>query len=529
MQRHTIVILTVLLTLASCGGPTPPPDDVAACPAGERYVAFASGATSGPATLDATVESAGGAVLYELAEIGARVVCAGPSPRAAMTAAGVTVVADGRVGIPPGEVPSVRPRAMAVVPQWHLSRIGAPAAWERSRGAGVVIHVLDTGVDATHPAFDGRVIGGATYVGGPACGPGLRCDFQGHGSHVSAIALETLDAGQPPDVAGGTGVAPGATLYIRKVLDDNGSGWDSDIARALIDVGNAARAGTPTVANLSLGSYNPAEVVRDAVAYASQQGARIVAARGNGGGRAPMFPGCFEPVLSVLATGADDRRASFSDYGDCGDIGAPGVDIVAARAGGGYVAYSGTSMASPMVAAGLALLMAMGDADPITTLQRTAARSSDPTMPGRLDVAAAVLAARPGATATAGATSPSYTVTEEATHSPYPGPLTPTWTATPTVPTWTPAPTRTRTATATVRPTNTVPPAASITSTIPPPVVATSPVPPTPSATRTGTATRTPTPAPTLCTRDIEVWARGRPNGWTVARVLCIPTATRRP
>lgn len=527
MHRNIIIALLALATLAACGGQPTPPPDVDACPPGDRYIALGVGAIGGGKTSTwAHVEARGAMVLTSLHEIDAMVVCAPASARSSLAAAGARLQRDGRSGIPPHEEPSVRPRAMGVVSQWHLSRIGAPAAWARSRGRGVVVHVIDTGADGTHPALAGRIVGGATYVGGLPCGAGLDCDDDGHGTHVSATIAEVLDSGQPPDVAGGTGVAPEVGIFIRRVLE-NGSGWDSDIARAVLDVGNAARAGTPTVANLSLGSYNPGEVVRDAVAYATQNGARIVAARGNGGGRAPMFPGCFEPVLSVLATNTNDTRASFSDFGACGDIGAPGVDIVSAVPGGGYAAMSGTSMASPQVAGAMALLMAIGDADPIGTLLRTMARVTDATLPGRLDVAAAVLAVRPGPTATAGPTSPGYVVTDEPTRNPYPGPGTPTWTATPTVPTWTPAPTRTPSRTGT--PTATRTPTATGAPTTPAPALAT--MTPTRTATVGPTATRTATPAPvpTLCTRDVEVWTRGRPNGWTVVRVLCPATATRRP
>lgn len=533
-RSQAIATTLILATVAACGGqPMPPlPDFVVGdviCAPDARYIAYASALPGASSAFDVTIESAGAVVLVDLGEIGARAVCAPAEARASMATAGVRLAPDGRVGIPPGETRQTGPRAMAVVPQWHLAKVGAPAAWARSRGRGVVVHVIDTGADGTHPAFAGRIVGGVDYVGGRPCGPGIDCDGEGHGTHVAATVAEVLDSGQPPDVVGGTGIAPEASLFIRRVLDDSGSGWDSDVARAVLDAGSAARSGTPTVINMSLGSFNPAEVLRDAVAYAAQGGARVVAARGNSGGEAPFYPVCFEPVVGVVATGPDDRRASWSDHGRCSDLGAPGADITAARDGGGYLTISGTSMAAPQVAGALALLMAIGDADPVGTLQRTAARVADATVPGRLD-AAAVLAAAPGPTATAGPTAPGYVITAEPTRNPYPGPGEPTWTATPTPEPVLVTPTRTRTPVPPTSATPTRTTAATSTATQAPSTATTTPT-STRMFTATSTATRTTTATvtPTLCTRDIEVWTRGNPNGWTKQRVLCIPTATRRP
>lgn len=515
-----------VLFLVACGGsPTPPINDVA-CPAGDRYVVRSSGLPGAAAALESTVESAGGAVLVDLAEIGARVVCAPAGARSSMEAAGVQLQQDGRASIPPGEsiLPVRHASIAAVVGQWHLAKVGAPAAWAVSQGRDVTIVIVDTGADGRHAGLRDRIIGGTNYTGGRPCGADLDCDGHGHGTHVAATAAETLDSGQPPDIAGGTGIAPRAGLYISKALDDWGSGWSSDIARAILDAGNNAASGQRTVISMSLGASQPDAAIRDAIGYATRAGALVVAARGNGSGTSPSWPACFEPVVGVAATGQDDRRAGFSDYGDCTDIAAPGAGIVAAVPGGGYAAMDGTSMSTPQVAGALALLMALGDRDPIVTLMMTSVDVVDSTIPGRLDVAAAVRGVRPGPTATGGPTSPDYVVTSEPTHNPYPGPGTATWSPTPIPPpSATRAATITRTTIPTARPTNTSTPTTPNTPTLPP-VIATQTRTRTtaPTATRTGTPTATPTPC------SILAWTRvGNVNGFRLVPAFC-PTPTVR-
>ncbi|WP_446039595.1 S8 family peptidase [Streptomyces sp. SID1121] len=245
-----------------------------------------------------------------------------------------------------------------------VPRIGAPAAWQAGYdGKGVKIAVLDTGVDETHPDLQGTEIAQKDFSGA-----GNAVDHVGHGTHVASIA-----AGSGAR-SGGTykGVAPGAKILDGKVLDDSGSGDESGIVAGMQW---AADQGAK-VANLSLGGHDYPEVdpIEAAVEKLSaDRGILFVVAAGNEGpgARTVGSPGSAAAALTVGAVDHDDKLAEFSSTGPAADgtlkpdLTAPGVDIVAARAAqgqigdpaaDGYVALSGTSMATPHVAGAAAIL-----------------------------------------------------------------------------------------------------------------------------------------------------------------------------
>lgn len=221
--------------------------------------------------------------------------------------------------------------------QYQLTRIQAPRVWATSTGAGVVIAILDTGVNCAHEDLRGHCTGDA--------------DDHGHGTHVAGIAAATAGNG-----LGGAGVAPSASILSIKVLDSRGSGSFSTIAAGLT---RAADVGAG-VANMSLGCVGSAQcdsqMMREAVAYAQGRGTVVVAAAGNHGSDAPSYPAVY--ALSVAATDQADRLASFSAYGDWVDVSAPGVGILSTYRDGTYGQMSGTSMASPVVAGVAALVKA---------------------------------------------------------------------------------------------------------------------------------------------------------------------------
>lgn len=114
------------------------------------------------------------------------------------------------------------------------------------------------------------------------------------------------------------------------------------------------------VINLSLGSSQSAQTLKDAIDYAWNKGAVVVAAAGNDGTSAPTYPAYYNQVLAVAATDNNDHKADFSNYGKWVDVAAPGVDITSTYVGGGYKTMSGTSMAAPHVSGLAALLAAKG-------------------------------------------------------------------------------------------------------------------------------------------------------------------------
>ena len=253
--------------------------------------------------------------------------------------------------------------------QWGLEQIGAPEAWEANRGEGVVIAIVDTGVDLTHPDLAPRLLrdGDGQVVGRDEVDPGSAPqDEHGHGSLVAGVAAAAHDAGLGGN--GIAGVAPRARIMPVRVLDDEGMGSMSNLDAGIRwAVDNGA-----DVVNLSLESAVPlpGEVLAtgpdDAVNYAWERGVPVVAAAGNSGTPFTDYRSS-TPVLLVGATDRRDRRAAFSDAGRSDMVLAPGVDIISSHcnpcgrnAEHGYATASGTSLAAPHAAGTVAMLLAAG-------------------------------------------------------------------------------------------------------------------------------------------------------------------------
>lgn len=229
--------------------------------------------------------------------------------------------------------------------------MGAPAYWAAGIGGqGIVVGVLDTGIDDGHPDLHGQVLGRRDYVndGVPPA------QFHPHGTHVAGTVAATGAL---------RGVAPGVKLRDYRVLDRQGSGSEVSVAQAIRD----AVADGCHIISMSLGSPNDNPSVHEAVRYAVAHGVLVVVAVGNDGPGAISFPGYYPEVVGVGAVfQAPDgaiRRAWFSATNEEVDVSAPGVAIVSCAPGGGYRVMSGTSMATPHVSGFAALL-----------LQRAAAR-----------------------------------------------------------------------------------------------------------------------------------------------------------
>jgi subtilisin family serine protease len=256
----------------------------------------------------------------------------------------------------------------ALADSTNLTLIGAPKVWLAlgTRGKGVTVAIIDTGIDYTHPALGQgfgpgfKVIGGWDFVNNDAD----PFDDNGHGTHVSGIV-----AGQSATI---TGVAPDVSLIAYKVLNSHGSGSDSDviaaIERAADPNGDGNTSDHVDVANLSLGGGgNPDDPTSVAVDNATAAGVTFAIAAGNGGSfHAISSPGTARSAITVGASDFGDRIASFSSRGPNmknialkPDVVAPGVGIVSSFPGNQYVALSGTSMATPHVAGSAALLKSL--------------------------------------------------------------------------------------------------------------------------------------------------------------------------
>ncbi len=270
--------------------------------------------------------------------------------------------------------------------QWALQTMQALKAWNlipsnyltaSTAGTGrIKVAVLDTGADCTHPDFmnaggtsTDSAAGGqlmrslsqalvTTTIASPAC---PWQDDYGHGTHVAGIIAAATN-----NQAGVASIGYPLQLIIYKILDNNGAGSDSDIAQAIM---NATDAGAQVV-SLSLGGGGYSQLLQTALNYAWQRNVLVVAAAGNGGSSALVYPGDGLFAMGIAATDQANNRASFSSFGNGVGLAAPGVGILstlptyAAPIGGtNYGQLSGTSMATPAVA-GVAGLLAMVPGSP---------------------------------------------------------------------------------------------------------------------------------------------------------------------
>jgi type VII secretion-associated serine protease mycosin len=234
--------------------------------------------------------------------------------------------------------------------QKYLGTVRVPQAWDLTKGSTTqVIAVVDTGVNPAHEDLAGRTVAGYNAITNVAVAATTKTDDNGHGTMVASVA-----AGNTNNSAGVAGVAWTGRVMGVKVLDNTGSGYDSDIARG---VTWAADHGAKVI-NLSLGGEADDPALHEAVAYAVGKGAVVVAAAGNSGANYPMYPAAYSEVLAVGATDAAGNLTDFSTWGDWVDVAAPGWDVIGAAYDDihGYYVESGTSFSAPIVAGTAALV-----------------------------------------------------------------------------------------------------------------------------------------------------------------------------
>ena len=306
--------------------------------------------------------------------------------------------------------------------QWALQNTGqyggipgkdmsVPLAWQTSSGTGVLVAVVDTGVDASLADLAGQLAGNPDEIpdnGIDDDGNGFVDDTQGwdfvaddndpddendHGTHVTGTIAAAADNG-----IGIAGVAPGAKVLPVRALDSRGRGNDSTIAEAFDYAGDMGA----RIVNASLGAAGTSKTLTDAMER--HPNTLYVVAAGNDNvntDQTPYAP-CTSPAANVVCVGASnnrDERASFSNYGRTTvDLFAPGVQILSLWAGGGYMSLQGTSMAAPHVAGEAALALAADPTVSTAQLKADLIASADPVdafapvsvSGGRADAAAAV-------------------------------------------------------------------------------------------------------------------------------------------
>ncbi|MBB2900983.1 subtilisin family serine protease [Kineococcus radiotolerans] len=295
---------------------------------------------------------------------------------------------------------------------YHLDSVHAYPAWSTTRGAGLTVAVLDSGVDATQPDLTGRVRDGGNFAEGT--------DIGEHGTEVATVV-----AGAYRNAHGAAGVAPEVEILAVRVCTPLGCPSNAVVEgiAAAVDAG-------ADVLNLSLGGETYNRTTAAAVAYAIGKGVVVVASAGNSGdqGNPLEYPASYPGVVSVSASARDGSAAPWAQHNDLVDLSAPGEAIPAGEPGSAgrypYVPVSGTSFSAPQVAAAAALVRAVAPRATVAEVEGVLRSTTTPQSwgpgygTGMLDVAAAVAKAR----TTAAATAPAPTTTP----APAPAPTTTT-------------------------------------------------------------------------------------------------------
>lgn len=395
--------------------------------------------------------------------------------------------------------------------QAHLHTVRAFEAWDVRRGEQAVVAVLDTGIDLDHPDLEGRLVEGVDLVERDT----PPDDPQGHGTIVAGIIAAAADNGR-----GVAGVAPQALLMPIRVLDARGRGTSDVVAEGI----RHAVAQQVQVINLSLAEVKADEGdalqpliadrdVQQAIAEAADAGIVVVAAAGNGG--QPSTPYDVDaPLIVVGATTVDDVMWEESNH-DERTLFAPGTDILSTWFEGRYAKADGTSFATPIVAAGAAMLTGAGLDAAEATRRLTETAVDIGVGLGRVDLAAALEGVAPA---------PAPTAT----------PIPPPPAAPPPVPTpVTPLPVEGEQDLEPVQPVQEVlgPPPAQVTE--PPPPIATIPLDATAEELEpldvplpTATPTPTPTPTPTWSPRPPAAPLVLEQDGTAATRGTAIPVAS---
>lgn len=275
---------------------------------------------------------------------------------------------------------------------WHLAKINASTAWDSSTGSGVTVAVLDTGVDAAHPDLSSRIVPGWNFHDNNS----NTSDVHGHGSAVAGAAAATMN-----NAIGVAAIAGQARIMPIRIADANAYAYWSTVAQGLTwAADNGAR-----VANISYVGVAGSSAVQSAAQYMKNKGGLVVVCAGNNNRDEGIAP--TTAMIPVSATDENDLKTSFSSWGGFVAMSAPGINVWTTQRGGTYGQWWGTSIASPVTAGVVALMMArkptLSAAQVESLLYASAvdlgASGRDPVFGhGRVDAAAA-LRAVDGATA----------------------------------------------------------------------------------------------------------------------------------
>lgn len=232
--------------------------------------------------------------------------------------------------------------------EWGLFQVQAAnsstkSAWDKTTAKPEIkIAVLDTGIEKTHPDLENNIVGEKNFSSSPDVN-----DHDGHGTQVAGVIAAIGN-----NASGIAGIAYKASLLNVKVLNDDGFGTYANIADGILWAANSGA----KVINLGLGGSSDSDLLKDAVNYAADKGAVVIAAAGNYGANSPVYPAEYDTVLSVAAADDSDSRLPSSNYGPSIKVAAPGNKIYSTDRNNSYTYGSGTSFAAAF-ASGVAALV----------------------------------------------------------------------------------------------------------------------------------------------------------------------------
>ncbi|WP_375200841.1 S8 family peptidase [Bacillus sp. RS11] len=262
-----------------------------------------------------------------------------------------------KIIVKPGKIVKMF-KALSTAPD-NLDKIKAREIWdETDQGSGIIVAVLDSGIQTNHPSLKSNIIGGFNFTEDDEGKTDIYNDYLGHGTHVSGI-IAALDNNK-----GVVGVAPKSNLLVLKVIDKHGKGSYSSLINAIKYAMEwvGPNGEKVSVINMSLGGTEANEELHKVIKMAHSKGIVLIAAAGNEGDGDKetieiSYPGFYKEVIQVGSISEAQTPSKFSNSNDNLDFVGPGENILSTHLNNDFVELTGTSMAAPFVAGSATLIL----------------------------------------------------------------------------------------------------------------------------------------------------------------------------